>query len=260
MKVSTTSHKWLGGLAIVLILSGWQLAAAFIQLPLILPMPREALNQAISLIGTIDFWHHLGASLTRGIWGFGWALFFGLAVGTCCGRSKAVGAFFRPLIILFRSTPVMSVIILALIWFKSDTVPVFVVFLMAFPIIVQNIIAGIREVDHDLLEVVASYRVTKWRRFIYLYLPSVAPFLAAGISSGLGITWKVLIAAEVLSYPAWGIGAQMDTARTYLQTDKVFAWTLVVIALGLVFDYFLDMLLKKPFVAWKETTYERSRL
>jgi len=256
MKVSITSHSWLSGLAIILVLLGWQLAATLIHLPLILPTPQEALIQIIALLNTTDFWHHLGATLERGLLGFGLALLCGLIIGICAGQNATIGAFFRPLIILTRSTPVMSVIILALIWFKRDNVPIFVTFLMAFPIVVQNIIEGIRGVDKDLLQMVVTYQISSWRRFTKLYLPSLVPFLAAGISAGLGITWKVLIAAEVLAYPTWGIGAQMDTARVYLQTDKVFAWTLIVVVLGLVFDYLLDYLLKRPFAAWREACHD----
>jgi NitT/TauT family transport system permease protein len=125
---------------------------------------------------------------------------------------------------------------------------------MAFPIVVRNVIEGVHGVDRDLLEMVTIYRVPARLRLSQLYLPALLPFLAAGISSGLGITWKVLIAAEVLSYPRWGIGTQMDTARVYLETDKVFAWTLIVVTLGLFFDYLLDWMLKKPFKAWKAET------
>jgi NitT/TauT family transport system permease protein len=127
---------------------------------------------------------------------------------------------------------------------------------MVFPIVVQNIIEGIRGANRDLREMLTVYRVPKTLCFTRFYLPSLLPFLAAAVSVGLGITWKVLIAAEVLSYPRWGIGAQMDTARVYLQTDKLFAWTLIVIALGLVFDYLLDYLLKRPFKAWQEAAHD----
>lgn len=256
MKVFITNHKWIGGMAIIIVLLGWQLSATLIRLPLILPTPQEALAQITVLIITKDFWRHLGATLNRGLTGFGLSLTAGIVIGICAGRNVFVKAFFRPLIILMRSTPVMSVIILALIWFKRETIPIFVTFLMAFPIIVQNIVEGMESIDPDLFEMTAIYRITSWQRFHYLYLPSLAPFLAAGISGGLGITWKVLIAAEVLSYPTWGIGAQMDTARVYLQTDKVFAWTLIVVALGLFFDYLLDSLLKKPFKSWKEAVHD----
>ena len=258
MKVFSINRNWLGGLAILVILVGWHLSAILIHLPLILPTPGQAMRQVIALVATFDFWHHLGATLGRGFLGFGLALLLGLIIGIAAGEHQTIHAFFRPLIILLRSTPVMSIIILALIWFSHDNVPVFVAFLMAFPIVVQNIIEGIRSVDNQLIEMVRTYRVCYKYQLTRLYLPSLLPFLTAGISSGLGITWKVLIAAEVLAYPAWGIGAQMDTARVYLQTDKVFAWTLVVIALGLFFDYLLDYLLKLPFAAWKETSHEGS--
>lgn len=254
MKAFTIDPRWLGALAIVCLLSAWQVAAVWIRLPLILPTPRATLVQILALVSTTAFWHHLAATLSRGLSGFGLSLGLGLLIGLWAGKNSAAHAFFRPLIILMRSTPVMSVIILALIWFQRNTVPVFATFLMAFPIVVQNVIAGVRGVDRSLLEMVTIYRVPARLRLSHLYLPSLLPFLAAGISSGLGITWKVLIAAEVLSYPRWGIGTQMDTARVYLQTDKVFAWTLIVVTLGLFFDYLLDFILKKPFKAWKEET------
>ncbi len=254
MRLSSINRNWFGGLSIVVMIMGWQLAAAFIRLPLILPTPLQAIRQAAGLVATFDFWHHLGATLGRGFVGFGVALLLGLMIGIAAGEHQAIHAFFRPIIILLRSTPVISVIILALIWFKRDNVAIFVAFLMAFPIVVQNIIEGIRSVDGQLVEMVRTYQVHYKHQLTKLYLPTLIPFLTAGISSGLGITWKVLIAAEVLAYPAWGIGTQMDTARVYLQTDKVFAWTLMVIALGLFFDYLLDYLLKLPFKAWKETS------
>lgn len=243
--------QYFGWLAVVGILAGWQIAAVSIKMPLILPTPREAFAQVAALVVTGDFWRHLGATLGRGLIGFGLSLTVGLLLGIPAGKRPLVGAFIRPIIVLMRSTPVMSVIILALIWFKRDSVAVFVTFMMAFPIVVQNVIEGIRHIDNDLSEMIETYKVSPQLRFTWFYLPSLAPFLAAGISAGLGITWKVLVAAEVLAYPKWGVGAQMDTARVYLQTDKVFAWTIIVVALGLFFDYLLDFLVKKPFAAWK---------
>lgn len=244
----------LGWLAVLVIVGGWQIAAVLIKQPLLLPAPGDAVMQVAAMVKTGEFWRHLTATLSRGLFGFGLSLLLGLILGGAAGRKKAVAAFCRPIIILIRSTPVMSVIILALIWFPRDFVAIFVTFMMAFPIVVQNVIEGVHSIDPGLTEMVTVYRVRRGLRIKDFYLPSLAPFLAAGISGGLGITWKVLVAAEVLAYPKWGIGAQMDTARVYLQTDKVFAWTLIVVALGLCFDYLLDIFLKKPFAGWKETT------
>ncbi|MCL6588947.1 MAG: ABC transporter permease subunit [Firmicutes bacterium] len=252
MPGSTTSHKWAAIVGIISILLIWQAAAVLINLPLILPSPWATLLQIKNLVMTHNFWAHLGATLRRGVTGFGLSLLLGLGLGLLAGKSELVQAFLRPFVILIRSAPVVSIIILALIWFKRETVPIFVVLLMVFPIIFQNVVEGVRRVDPELLEMVHLYQVRPWLIFTRLTLPSLIPFLAAGISNSLGITWKVLVAAEVLSYPTWGIGAQIDTARVYLQTDLVFAWTVAVIALGLCFDYLTDFLLKKPFKSQKK--------
>lgn len=256
MKPSIISPKLAPLFGILSVILGWQLVATLIHAPLLLPSPGTTLAELRALAGTGDFWHHLGVTLVRGVAGFGIAFLTGLTVGIVAGRFRAAGEFLRPIIVFIRSTPVMSVIILALIWFRRETVPIFVIFLMAFPIVVQNVMEGIRGIDPELREMVKVFRVGKYRSFTRLYLPALAPFLAAGVSAGLGLTWKVLIAAEVLSYPKWGIGSQMDTARVFLQTEKVFAWTLVVIALGLIFDYLLEFLLKLPFAKWRRSAHD----
>ncbi len=254
MTVSSISRKWISFGAIFVMIAGWRIAAAIIKQPLILPTPEETIIQLRHLVVTVDFWLHLWATLRRGLTGFGLSLIAGIVIGMLAGRDSKAEAFFRPFIILVRSTPVVSLIVLALIWLKRDSVAIFVTFLIAFPIVVQNVIEGVHNFDPELQQMLMMYRVKTKRVFTHFYLPSLAPFLAAGISSGLGIIWKVLVAAEVLAYPALGIGTQLDTARVYLQTDKVFAWTVVVMVIGLLFDYGLDLLLKKPFRVWKGAT------
>jgi len=256
MKLSSTARNLYGISAVICLVAVWWVAAALINLPLILPAPGTVFRQTLMLIGSGDFWRHLGATLGRGLTGFGISLTGGLLVGFLAGRLDSFNAFLRPMIILVRGTPSMSIILLALIWFKGETVPLFVIFLVVFPIIVQNVIEGMRNIDRNLLEMAQVYQIPKNRQILNLYLPSILPYLTAGVASGLGITWKVVIAAEVLAYPRWGIGARMDTARVYLQTELVFAWTLVVVLLGLIFDYLAAYLLQRPFAAWKGSSHE----
>ncbi|HOJ76989.1 MAG TPA: ABC transporter permease [Bacillota bacterium] len=238
-------------LAIVLLIIGWHFAALKINHSLLLPAPAAVFREVGQLITTGDFWRHLGATLWRGLTGFMISFLLGLILGYLSGRSATVRSFLRPLIIFIRSTPSMSLIILSLIWFKGELVAIFVIFLVVFPIIIQNTSEGILNVSNDLKELFLVYRIKKRHQIMALYLPSIVPYLAAGIATGMGIMWKILIAAEVLSYPSWGIGVQMDLARVYLQTEKVFAWTLVVMTIGIIFDYLLDYFLRKPFLTWK---------
>jgi NitT/TauT family transport system permease protein len=258
MTVSIINRKLVGGLGIAILLLGWQLMATLINMPLLLPRPLPVLAQIGIFLMTGSFWHHLGATLLRGLIGFGVAYGCGAVLGFLTGQSPWWRAFFRPLVIFVRSTPTITLIVLALLWLKGDAVALLVVFLVVFPLVVQNVEAGITNIDSDLRQMVTIYQVGRWRRLRFFYLPAVLPFLAAAAAAGLGMTWKVLIAAEVLSSPAWGIGAQLDTARIYLQTERVFAWTTLVVLIGLCFDYLLDYLVQKTFAPKTRGADERS--
>jgi NitT/TauT family transport system permease protein len=253
MKLFTTNHKIFSGLSIVGLIIIWHSAAGLIAQPLILPSPWTAFINLLILAGTGDFWRHLGTTLGRGLIAFGLSFVIAIVIGIAAGKSQSVAALLRPLLVGLRSTPSMSFIIIALLWFRGGNVSFFVITLVVLPVLVQNIIEGTRSIDPELREMAVLYRVKKSWVLWKLYLPSILPFLAAGVSSGLGLTWKVSVAAEVLAYPVWGIGTQMDTARIYLQTEKVFAWTIAVVGIGLLFDYLADYLLLRPFAIWKGT-------
>jgi NitT/TauT family transport system permease protein len=253
MKGFITNHKLLSGASIVGLILIWHSAAWLLNEPLILPSPGVALLNLLILSGTRDFWQHIGTTLGRGLIAFGLSFFIAIVIGIAAGKSKSMDVLLRPFLVCLRSTPSMSFIILALLWFRGGNVSLFVITLAVLPVLIQNIIEGTRSIDPELREMAILYQVKKSRLLWKLYLPSMLPFLAAGVSSGLGLTWKVSIAAEVLAYPTWGMGTQMDTARIYLQTEKVFAWTLAVITIGLIFDYLAEYLLRRPFAVWKGT-------
>lgn len=131
----------------------------------------------------------------------------------------------------------MSIIIIALIWFQSGRVPIFVCFLMCFPIIWTNAVEGIRQVSKDLLQMAKVYRVNRSLIIRRIYIPSIRPYLIAGVTTALGLGWKVTVAAEVLSNPKFSIGGNLYGAKVYLESSQLFAWTSVVIILSFAFEY-----------------------
>jgi len=61
----------------------------------------------------------------------------------------------------------------------------------------------------------------------------------------LGLTWKVVIAGEVLAQPLHGIGTGMFQAKLYLETGEVFAWTVCAIVLSAVTEGLLNLVTKR---------------
>lgn len=219
-------------LSLLSFLALWKLASRWMDSPIILPSPEDTLKETWNLLLTRGFYQSLNATLLRGITGFLLSMGAGLCIGVLAGKSYLIREFFRPFLTSIQSTPVLAIILLALIWFPTDTVPVFVAFLMGFPIITHNVVEGILAVDHRLLEMAKVFRIDPWRRALYVVLPSILPHLAGGASSALGLSWRVVVASEVLSQPIFGIGTGMQEAKLRLETSRVFAWTLTALVLS----------------------------
>lgn len=137
----------------------------------------------------------------------------------------------------------MSIIIIAIMWFKDTNVPIFVAFLMCFPIIWTNMVSGIKSTDQKLLQMCKIYNVKKIRVITSVYFYSVMPYVKAAMISALGIGWKVTSAAEVLSLPKYSIGRYLYDSKVYLEIPYLFAWTVIIITLS----YFFETVLKKLF-------------
>jgi len=249
MPNSTTKNRLLTIASILALLAVWKLLAIFWNQELILPSPEATLLKLWLGFNHHNFWPSVGATLARGLLGFMISCILGVLLGFAAGFSQPVFWLLHPWVVVIRTTPVMSVVILAIIWFQTDIVPVFVTFLMIFPLIYSNVVAGIRNVDRLLLEMAKMYQVKPWRTIFELYFPSILPFMLAGASTAMGMTWKVIIAAEILSQPVQAIGTNLMIAKIDLETAEVLAWTSVAIIISFIFEYILNALENK-FKTW----------
>lgn len=242
MRNSTIKNSLLSAASILALLLVWKLLAVYWNQELIMPSPETTLVTMWQVIQTDGFWQSVGYTLGRGLLGFVISCAVGVLAGFAAGFSPAVMWLLQPWVTVIRTIPVMSVIILAIIWFRTDIVPIFVTFLMIFPIIYSNVLSGIKNIDNRLLEMAHIYRVRPRRIMTELYFPAILPYLMAGASNAMGITWKVIIAAEILSQPRFAIGTNLMVAKIDLETARVFAWTAVAIAISFILEYGLNTL------------------
>ncbi len=232
-------------ISIIILIILWRLASTLVNLEIILPSPETTLITIMKIIKSQTFISIVSRTLVRFILGFLFSLTIGIILGFVGGFYTPLYHLLQPLIISIRSTPVVSIILLALIWLKTDIVPILVSFLVVFPIIYGNIVEGIKNVDTKLLEMAKMYKIKKIHIIKDIYLPSILPYLIAGISTALGLNMKVIIAAEVLSQPRLAIGTQLFEEKIYLETAGVLAWTVIAITLSFLFDKIAHYALKR---------------
>ena len=214
----------------------WQLAASAIRNDIIFAGPADVVRSLFALLPTADFREAVAMSFGKIILGFLTALLLGILSGSLAFRFPALGELFAPLIMLIKSIPVASFVILALIWIGSENLSVLISFLVVFPMIYINTIAGLKSTDKKLLEMAQVFSLNLPRRIRFIYLPALMPYLISGCRIALGMSWKSGIAAEVIGVPGRTIGEKLYLSKIYLATSDVFAWTIVIILISAAFE------------------------
>ena len=181
----------------------------------------------------------------RVLWGYLPGVLVGTLGGILTAKSRLLNTLLSPALSVIRSTPVTSFILVVWLFLGRSSTPAFIVFLMVLPIVWANVAEGVKTVDPALKEVCHLYKIPLLRRFRILYAPHCLPFFSAGVLTALGLGWKAGIAAEVLCTPPDSVGKEMFDAKQILATSDLFAWTLVVIMLSLVFEKTLRSVLER---------------
>lgn len=222
--------------AVLLWLAVWEIASLVLHQPILLVSPVRVVCRVGELAGEAAFWRSIGFSLSRIAGGFAAGLLAGVILAALAAHFERLAELLAPVVLLAKTVPVASFIILALIWISSRNLSVFISFLMVFPIIYTNVYDGIRGTDPNLLEMARVFEIAPLRRIRYIYLSEVLPSLRSAVAVSLGLCWKSGIAAEVIGIPRGSIGENLYNAKIYINTADVFAWTLVIVLVAFAFE------------------------
>ncbi len=227
----------------------WYILSGLLDRALVLPPPHAVFGKLISLLPTSDFWMACLGSVFRIFAGLLIGIAIGVLLAVVCTWHLLVNAVFEPLVSVIKATPVASIIILMLFVIAKNFVPMVAALLMVIPIVFVNVKKGIAAVPVSQKEVADIYDFHFIKRMKYLILPSVFPYFSVACRSALGLAWKAGIAAEVICYPKHSIGANLNNAKVYLESEELYAWTIVVIVISVLIEKgivsFLELLMKK---------------
>ena len=212
------------------------LAAAVPNGGLLLASPVQAALRLLELLPSSAFWRAVGNSSLRIFGGFLLACALAVLLASLAAGRRWLQDLLAPPVAAVKAIPVASFIILALVWLDARSLSLFISALMVFPPVYLNVLEGLRRTDRKLLELAQVYRIPLGRRIWGIYLPQVLPYFRSASSLALGLCWKAGAAAEVIGLPEGTIGQRLYTAKIYLQTPDLFAWTAVILALAAAFE------------------------
>ena len=224
-------------LSLLVWLGLWWMLALFIGKPLLLPTPWAVVKTLFSLAFTAEFWGNVGASLLRISAGLAVALALGVVLAVLTVRFKPLHTLLAPPLYAMKTTPVVAVIFLLLLWFGKSTVPALVTLSVALPIVWSNAEAALQKTDRTLLEMARVFQVPPRLVLLQIKLPAAGSALLAAVRASVGLAFKAGVAAEVLAVPRAAIGSAIFESNLYLLTDRLFAYALTVLLLGALFEW-----------------------
>ncbi len=219
-------------LAVLFWLAVWHVAAAVVGRDFLLAPPWQVVVRLTELAATAEFWSTAGTSLLRIAVGFTAAAVAGTIAAALAGRYRWIEVLLAPLIVTIRSVPVVSFIILVLLWADAAWLAAITSFLMVLPVMYTAVLGGVRNRDRQLLEAATVFGVPLWRRIRAIDVPSVMPFFVAASRTGVGLAWKSGVAAEVIGVASGSIGGQLYQSKIFLDSASLFAWTVVIVGLS----------------------------
>jgi ABC-type nitrate/sulfonate/bicarbonate transport system permease component len=234
-----TSAKRLKNLGLlVVVLLVWQVTSTYVldrTTAVLLPPPSAIAHAGWDLIRSGDLFIHLRDSLRREMIAFIWAA-SAIPLAIAMGWSKTINDQVDPLIEVLRPVPPLAWIPLSILWFGiGDVQNQFIIFLgMFFPILL-NTIAGVKNIEPNIIRAARCLGASEARILRRIVLRAALPQIITGIRIGLGVGWMALVAAELVGANS-GLGFLINDARTLLRTDVVIVGMITIGIVGLIID------------------------
>ena len=164
------------------------------------PAPSAVLKVWAGLLTDIGYWQSWYLSLFRVLAGFLAAMLLGIPFGLLMAVSKNFYGIAFPSFEILRPIPPLAWVPVSIIFWPTQELSIaFVTFLGAFFTVVINVVGGARSIDVRFFQSAQAMGSSQWDIFRRIVLPATLPSIVVGSSVGMGITWNVVVAAEMIS-------------------------------------------------------------
>ncbi|MBL0686275.1 MAG: ABC transporter permease subunit [Sulfurospirillum sp.] len=218
---------------------------------LVLPSPLETLSTLWNMLHDETILRDAKITLYRAFVGFGIAILFGSLMGLIAGLFATASIMSRPIVTILVGMPPIAWIVLAMIWFgMGDFTVIFTVIVASFPIVFVGALQGTRTLEGDLKEMGDSFGLPLHVKFFDIYFPHIFSYIFPAWVSALGMAWKIVVMAELLS-TSDGIGASLAVARSHLDTPTALALVVIMIGSMMFIEYLVLEPIKREVELWR---------
>ena len=164
------------------------------------PPPTGVLRSWAAVLTDAGYWQSWAKSFLRVSGGFTAAMLVGIPFGLLLAVNRTAFGVAFPLFEVLRPIPPLAWVPASIIFWPTQELSIsFVTFLGAFYTIVINVVGGAKAIDVRYFQAARSMGSSRWDLFRRIILPGTLPSIVVGAVVGMGITWEVVVAAEMIS-------------------------------------------------------------
>ena len=224
-------------IAIAVIVIVWQILALVYNAEVIMPSPIKVIGEFFIALSSGDFYFSLLYTLLRAIVAFIISFVLAFITAYISYKNKYFKYFMMPLTLISKTLPTMSIILLCYLVISPSVSPIFITFLVVFPLSYTEQLNNLQSLDINIIQTAKVYGVSDKKIFKNYLLPEMLEKSFFTSVSLLAFSIKLTISAEAIVFSSISLGVLMSTAKSNLQTGLLFAYTIVAILLGLLLEF-----------------------
>lgn len=206
---------------------------------LVFPDPFETLKRTGEFLITAYIYKCIGWTVLRTLIGFSIAFISALILGTLAGTFNKLKLFLKPLIIVLKSAPTAAFVFLFLILSGSRYAPIYIVIILAFPILYDSVVGGLSNIPQEVRDAARVDSGKFFQTFFKINFPLSMKYISIGLASSFALSFKTSIMAEIIAGDTnYGLGSAIQSYRSAEPANLVpiFAITLIAIVIILLVD------------------------
>ncbi len=225
----------------------WEVVArSGIYTQVLFPPLTDVLRTSARLLGNGVLERHLASTLYRLLIGFLFAAAFGIPLGLLMARSRVIENFWVPIVSILNPIPGLAWVPLFILWFGlGDTPTILLVAWASFPPMVFNTWTGSKTINEIWVRAAQSMGAQGLKLFTKVVMPGALPFVLTGMRIGLARSWRAVVAGEMLSAGAFGLGWLIFEARDFVRTDVMLSGVMAIGVIGLLLEKVLFQAIEK---------------
>jgi NitT/TauT family transport system permease protein len=217
-----------------------------------LPPFSEVMVQLYKLGQQGTLWHHFSSSLLRVLAGLCIGVMGGFLTGLLMGYQEMIRRSLGPLLSLLYPIPALGWLPLLMIWIGiNESLPVVIIAISTFFPMYYSTVSGIRAVDRRVIQAAKILGATNMRILKTVVVPLALPSIFAGLRLSSGMSWRVVIAAEMLAIPT-GIGALLMQAESLIRVDVIIGCLFILAIMCYCCENLIGLVEKSLTKGWKE--------